>query len=299
MKKIITARLSLLFALLFLVSFRIQAFACVQSHDSVNVRVHYETPGNTDVSITLSNLKLATGTPNEFCSCGINGVTQAFSQILYVAFVDSGTTNPYPGFDVWDPSANAANAWNGVVASGSWNAFVSHVNVGGLLFNHPVELIVRARLQPGYYYTNVDSMLYISQLASDAWDNTNQVLGNMHQDVSGLLYNHVLIPEGPGSMYFANLDAALMTSSKPQQPQYQLDIFPVPAKDRLYVALRDPLNVVRAIEVYDTQGRQIIQVTDLKSHQEIIDVAAYPPGVYFLKIQTIAGLQTRKFLKSN
>lgn len=271
--------------------------ACVQQHDSVYVTVHYETPGNTDISLTLTNLRLATGTPNEFCSCGITHFTNIFSQILYVAFVDSGTTNPYPGFDVWDPSANASNAWNGVVSTGSWNAFVSHVNTAGLAFNHPVELIIRARLQPGYTYTYVDSTLYISNLGTDAWDNSNQILGNMHQDVSGFQNNHTLIPEGPGSTYFADLDAALMTHRENAQPAYSIDVFPVPARDRLYVRTPDPLNPILSWELIDGMGRLVANASGLHDQQTEIETAALSPGTYFLKMTSAKGLLTRKFTK--
>jgi Secretion system C-terminal sorting domain len=272
--------------------------ACVQPHDSVLVRVHYETPGNTDVSITLSNLLLATGTPNEFCSCGITNVTSIFTNILYVAFVDSGTTNPYPGFDVWDASAPAANAWNTVLTTNDWSAFVSHVNTSGLTINTPVELIIRARLAPGYTYSILDSALYISQLGTDAYDNNLQVLGNMHQDISGLHGPHTLIPEGPGSTYFATLDAALMTGRAAPQATYPLDIYPVPARDRVTVSLPNPLSAIHGLEIYDATGKRLFSQTGLKSHSEVVDVSTLPDGVYFLKVQTADGIQTRKFLKT-
>lgn len=274
------------------------ARACVQTHDSVYTKVHYETPGNTDVSITLTNLRLATGTPNEFCSCGITAVTSIFSQILYVAFVDSGTINPIPGFDQWNPSAQASNAWNSVLTTNDWSAFVSSVGASGLQFNRPVELIIRARLAPGYTYTLLDSILYVAQLGTDAYDNANQVLGNMHQDISGIQGPHTLIPEGPGSTYFATLDAALMTSNRPALPAYQLEIYPVPARDELRISLSDPLNVVHSMEVFDMQGRRITETADLKSHAETMDISQLPTGVYLLKVSTSNGVVTKKFSKS-
>jgi Secretion system C-terminal sorting domain len=290
---------SLLFlTAIFLFAGRPSAMACVQVHDSVYVSVHYA-PGNTDVSITLSNLRLATGTPNEFCSCGITNMTSIFTTILYVAFVDSGTTNPYPGFDVWDPSVPASNAWNTVLATNDWSAFVSHVNAGGLTFNHPVELIIRAASAPGITYQQVDSALYVSQLGTDAYDNTNQVLGNMHQDISGFQGPHTLIPEGPGSTYFATLDAALMTARTPTTPQSPVEIYPVPAVDRLYVDLHNPLNALRQIAVYDATGKRIHQESGLNGQRATVDVAALPQGFYFIKVSTANGVQTKRFLKAD
>jgi hypothetical protein len=289
----------LLLTFCFLAISRHQAQACVQPHDSVFVTVHYETPGNTDVSITVTNLRLASGTPNEFCSCGITSVTSIFSNILYVAFVDSGTTNPYQGFDPWDASVPAANAWNTVLTTNDWSAFVSNVNNGGLTFNHPVELIIRARLQPGYTYIYLDSALYVSQLGTDAYDNTNQVLGNMHQDISGFQNNHTLIPEGPGSTYFAMIDAALMVSKKDPLIAENLAIYPVPARDHLNVALHNPLDALREITVFDAMGKRIHQASGLKGQQASVDLSALPQGVYFIKVVTADGVQTQRFLKAD
>lgn len=273
------------------------AQACVQTHDSVYVKVHYETPGNTDISLTLTNLRLASGTPNEFCSCGITNFTNVFSTILYVAFVDSGTTNPVPGFDVWDQSANAANAWNSVLATNDWSAFVSHVNGNGLNSGNPVELIIRAQLAPGYTYTFVDSTLYYSYLGTDAFDNTNQVLGNMHQDISGFQNPHVFIPEGPGSTYFADLDAQLMVSNTRPKLALAMDIYPNPAKDQIKIALNSPFNQILGIEIYDATGRMQMQLNALNSQQEIMDIQNLNTGIYFVKVKTKQGIQTHKFLK--
>jgi hypothetical protein len=298
MKMLTKLSLLCLLTFCFLSASRQQARACVQVHDSVYVRVHYETPGNTDVSITVTNLRLATGTPNEFCSCGITNVTNVFSTILYVAFVDSGTTNPYQGFDVWDASAPAANAWNTVLATNDWSAFVSEVNSNGLTFNHPVDLIIRARLAPGYTYSFLDSALYVSQLGTDAYDNTNQVLGNMHQDISGFQGPHTLIPEGPGSTYFANLDAALMTSKPDPKVLENLSVYPVPARDRLNVALHNPLNSLVEIAIFDAMGKRIQQL-DVKGQEAIVDVAALPKGVYFMKVTTANGVKTQRFVTAD
>jgi Secretion system C-terminal sorting domain len=275
-----------------------QSKACVDYHnDSVYVIVHYDSTNFTDVTLTLTNLRLFGGNPNQFCSCGITSYTNVFSNILYVAFVDSGTTNPVQGFDVWDASANAANAWNNVVATGNWSGFVSMVNANGLAANAPVELLIRARLPVGATFYLMDSAIYYTQMGTDEWFDGSQTLGNTHQSVSGIDGPFDYRPEAPGSTYFSDLDAIFLTGRTAPQQRDGIDVFPVPAQDKVYVALRDPGSTLDRIEVYDAIGRIVFQQNASESRQSELNFAGLPTGMYFLQLHSDKGVLTKRIVK--
>lgn len=274
--------------------------ACVDYHnDSVFVIVHYDSTfsPNTDVSITLSNLQLFGGSPNQFCSCGVNSITNIFSDILYVAFVDSGTTNPVAGFDVWDASANASNAWAGVVASGNWSGFVAQVNGNGLTPGGKVELLIRARLPVGYTFAFMDTTLTVMKMGTDEWFDSQQTLGNTHQSVSGVEYGFQYISEGQNSTYFADLDAAYLTGRKDPESLLGLQLFPVPAMDKVYVRLNNPSNAIKELQLLDAAGRVLQSHSGLSGQQTQLDLADLPNGLYFIKVSSALGTETKRILK--
>lgn len=276
------------------------AKACVDYHTTVFITCHYDTVNFTDIAITVSNLRLFGGNPNDFCSCGITNYTDVFTNIHYVAFVDSGTTNPVTGFDVWNADANSTNAWESVLATGDWSGFVSGVNGNGLQSGSPVELIIRASLPAGYYFSLLDSNVYATQLGTDEWDNTNQTLANSHQSITSFWtgWPGTFIAEHSGSTYFSDLDNSIITSLDEKiEPSY-LEIGPVPAMDRLYVHLNNPDLTLQSASLYNLSGQKVgrVPLDGLRSGKVELDVSTYPEGVYFLKLETTSGVQTKKFV---
>ncbi|MEM7037928.1 MAG: T9SS type A sorting domain-containing protein [Bacteroidota bacterium] len=272
--------------------------ACVDYHLNVRFICHYDDPNYQNISLTVTNLQLAGGSPNEFCSCGITGYTSMWSNIQYVAFVDSGTTNTIPGFDVWTPDANANNAWDNVLSTGNWNAFVQDVNTT-LAPGTPVELIIRASLPPGYTFSVIDSSISNTAVGTDEWDNTNQTLANSHQSITwGWSQQTTYFAEGAGSTYFSDLDAALLVSVADQlKPQF--DLYPVPAVDQLYVKLGNVELQLRSAKVFSATGQLVAELNaqDFESGLARLDLSAYPQGIYFLRLDTENGTETKKFSK--
>lgn len=274
--------------------------ACIDFHTTVFITCHYDTTNWTDISVTVSNLRLFGGNPNDFCSCGITNYTDVFSNIQYVAFVDSGTTNPVAGFDVFNADANSSSAWESVLATGDWSGFVSSVNGNGLTGSAPVELIIRASLPMGYTFTLLDSNLQVTQLGTDEWDNANQTLANSHQSISGFWTGGAatFIAEDPANGYFQDLDNAILLSTEgPAVPSY-LKIGPVPATDRLFIHLENPSLSLLNAAVYNVEGRLVgnVPLDAIRSGKTEVDVSAYPEGVYFIKLKTEKGEQTEKFV---
>ncbi len=160
----------------------------------VTVTCYYDTVDYSDIVIVVSNFDLFGSSPNHFCSCGVNNYTNLFTDITYVAFVDSGTTDPVVGFEPWTPSSPAVSAWN-TALQGNWSGFVAEVGASGLPNADPVELIVKASLPPGYYFSLLDSQLTVTQIGSDEWDPVNQTLsqGHMHITNSWEFWNRTMI----------------------------------------------------------------------------------------------------------
>ena len=53
---------------------------------------------------------------------------------------------------------------------------------------------------------------------------------------------------------------------------------------------------IKGIQIFDITGKK---VESQKSAQVSIDVSNLPNGLFFIKIETKAGIQTQKFLKVN
>ncbi len=64
---------------------------------------------------------------------------------------------------------------------------------------------------------------------------------------------------------------------------YNLEIFPNPATDRVTIKIDEMFN---SVSIYSLNGQQMDVVTSQtgQSHQQTIDLSKYPKGVYFIKI---------------
>lgn len=286
----------LLFAFLFTFFAPQQAQACIDPDTTVTIHCDYDS-NYTDIMITVSNIRLFTASPNQFCSCAVTSWTSIFSQIQYVAFVDSGTFNPI-GFDPWTPSANATNAWESVLATGNWNGFVAQVAAGGALPGVPVDLIIRASLPPGYTFGMLDSALVISQLGSDEWDDTNQTLANSHQEIHGFWENGgpTYTEISPSSTFFEDVDNNILAALDPDWNQPPaVTLYPNPATDRVRIQLGEALHRYGEIELRDMQGRLIQALTPSSAVLEI-ETGKLNSGLYFLRVETDQGKVTRKLI---
>lgn len=274
--------------------------ACLDYHTTVFVTCHYDTTNWTDIAITVSNLRLFGGNPNDFCSCAITNYTDLFTNLQYVAFVDSGTTNPVPGFASWSSSSNASNAWESVLATGDWSGFVSGVNGNGLTATNPVELIIRASLPPGYTYTVLDSNIYATQLGTDEWSDTNQNLTGSHQSITGFWTGGAVtyMPENGSSTYFTDLDNSILLNVKDQVKASFVEIGPVPATDHLFVKMPNPALQLESAQIFNSAGQMVsdIPLKAFQSGEARLDLNDYPDGIYFLHIRTREAVQTKKFV---
>lgn len=157
--------------------------ACVDNTPSVTVTVQIDTV-NAEMVMVLSNLALTSVAPNigTFCTCALSTFSDVFSELQYVAFVDSGTTDVYLGFSAWTPEAAASGSWNDSfpMPGAPWQGFIAEVLYAGLEPTSPVELLIRAGVPPGYTVTTFDSVLTLTTLGTDEWDEVDLTVANHH-----------------------------------------------------------------------------------------------------------------------
>lgn len=175
--------------------------ACLDPDTTVIVTVNYDTldtspcPTAKDVEIRISNIRMMNETPNKICACALASASDLFTDIIYIAFVDSGTNNPYKGFGKFNENAKSSQAWKGQHgSSGDWSGFIATVLNSGLKSQDPVELVIRAKAPNNTQVVFNDSLCnhdlsdYVGQssLGTDEWDGTKDELKNAHQKVRGL-----------------------------------------------------------------------------------------------------------------
>lgn len=84
-----------------------------------------------------------------------------------------------------------------------------------------------------------------------------------------------------GAAFFAGAEPPVHTSVPAHaQAQAQVRVWPNPARDVVCVEGVGPL---RWIAVYDLYGRHLMTVNDIPESSFVVDLAAFPAGVYFLR----------------
>lgn len=283
-------------ASLFVVIQSFESHACVEPAPTVIVTCHYDSITFTDIALKVSNFNLFGGSPNEWCSCAITNYTNVFSNITYVAFVDSGTTVPVAGFLPWNGNAAAGVAWNSVLA-GNWNGFVAEVAASGLLAGTPIELIVRASLPLGYTYIVLDSSIALSSIGTDQWIDTGDSLGNMHQSIVSVTSGGTITFDNQPQSFFTALDASILNVGIFEQhaPLVGLAVLPNPSDGRFKVMAES--DAFDRIDIYDLIGNQIASIAKSSEY----DLSEFPDGLYLIRLVNDAGepIATQKFLKQN
>ena len=78
----------------------------------------------------------------------------------------------------------------------------------------------------------------------------------------------------------------------------KIKLYPNPALDELIVSINSTLSLVR-MEVIDLGGKRIAQFNEFSSNtqQHKINVSSFESGIYFIKIESLQGSITLKFVK--
>jgi hypothetical protein len=104
-------------------------------------------------------------------------------------------------------------------------------------------------------------------------------------------------------MEWLDLQIPEITSAESKQLISRLEVFPIPAVDKLYVQVASLRDESLTFMIRNSMGQSVLieqrnQSTDVIDHD--IDIRSLNAGIYFLTIQTSSGnYQTRKFIKSD
>ena len=100
-----------------------------------------------------------------------------------------------------------------------------------------------------------------------------------------------------GGLNFSSISFSKLTSSELQGDQEPgaIEIFPVPARDRLSIhGLHHPSSV----RIYDMNGRELFHYPSLSPQNVYINISDFENGVYFMKIENGSELHgIKKFIK--
>jgi len=74
-----------------------------------------------------------------------------------------------------------------------------------------------------------------------------------------------------------------------------VDVFPVPAREKLYIRTNDEAVKVTGISLYDVRGSQLMKIRPLPCSEPInLDISQYTDGIYLLVVETNGGKAFRK-----
>ncbi|GAB5539982.1 MAG: hypothetical protein Salg2KO_20850 [Salibacteraceae bacterium] len=215
--------------LLFLIPFLIfglinDSKACFDPDTTIVVIVNYDTIDSggcayaSEVAIRISNLRVMNESPNKICACGFKNLDSTFSNINFLAFVDSGTNNPYNGIALFDSKLQASTAWDNSAGNGSWGGFIADVINGGLSATSPVEFIIRAKAAEGLVFIDsnctgsatLEEQVNGLDFGTDAWDPILEDLDQSHQSIRELGEQQPVQMIQRNALFFSNLDGDIL-----------------------------------------------------------------------------------------
>lgn len=268
--------------------------ACIDPDTVITVTANYNADF-TEVAIVLGNLKFMTEAPNVFCSCSLASFSDFFTNIEYVAFVETGTTTPYPNMEPWENTSDADAAWNNSYPNsyGNWTGFIAEVINNGLGPSDDVELIIRASTPPGYFVSvsQIDSTLAFSYLGTDAWSPVDLALLGDHTGIRNLgsdNSSYVLVEKD--NAFFEDLDGTILSTHSNDSNIQDLLISPNPNSGsfELTYSLYEASTV--EFRLYDISGRLIYRKKEMPQSEGIIRASIQLPkeeisnGLYLFKI---------------
>jgi hypothetical protein len=252
------------------------SIACVDYHQPNPITAKYN-PTLTQLELTVHNLNIFAGADGDFCTCGvISAYESLFNGIYYVAFVDSGTTNPIQGFAPWVANQSASEAWQVHTSSvAPWNAFVAGV-IDEMTPGLAVELIIRLNvpeeLQNFQFLTEV---LSGSSLATDEWDAENETLAQSHLSISAF-----------GLITFLLVDDSYFSTSVPESENGSyFNVYPNPSEGQVLIDFNQ-IHPNQSIEVIDVKGQVIQTFAATELIRMELNLTSLVSGYYYLRLRS-------------
>lgn len=256
-----------------------KAQACLDP-DSVIVFASYDTidtkpcPTANQIELRVSNIRMMTESPGRLCACALADKAKLYDQLIYIAFVDSGTNKPYDGFAKFNANEKSSAQWKGSYGNkGDWSGFVAKVVNDGLKASSPVELVIRAKAPNGMTVIIQDSTpcsndllnaVAQSALGTDEWDGDKEELKGAHQMVRTMRMAQT-IPMKTAT-YFEELDKEVLTALSANAPvfifkEHDLSVYPNPSQGRLNLEMDLVTDAKVEVTWVDLMGREVTLVS--------------------------------------
>ncbi len=267
------------------------SIACITPPDSVITTIMVDT-ANCELFIEVTNLRLMGGTPNEFCSCGINGLLSALGDVSYVVFVDSVTNEPILGFDQFAFNQFASSAWDDAASGPDWNGFVSDVNSAGLLDQQAVKLWIKFDVYDTVIIDGFEAdfcedpysfeeFFYSAAYGTDEWDDSNNSLSGSHQSII-FIYNYpttfIIVEEG----FFIPFDDIVSSfyTGISELDNTEFTLYPNPAYNVVHLQYPKayPLG---SVNIYSIAG-ELVSTTEI-IEDNAVDVSNLEQGTYMIE----------------
>lgn len=98
---------------------------------------------------------------------------------------------------------------------------------------------------------------------------------------------------GAGAMYIVGIVPQSQTDIKTINSDH-ISVFPNPASDQITIDFGN--TVVRQLKIFDMMG-SLLEMVDVSTQQETIDLSAYHAGVYLLQIEGQESIFRKKIIK--
>ncbi len=92
-------------------------------------------------------------------------------------------------------------------------------------------------------------------------------------------------------LYLDDINLIHGTVSIAENKKDNINVFPNPTNGKIYIS--DPDNSITNVQVFDQHGKMIYNNSSKQIHQSI-DMSAYQQSLYFIKMQTVNGMVTKK-----
>ena len=290
---------------LFLIGYGKQAQSCISDTiTTITVTINYETFFQSpctyvaNIEIRLGNLSLMTESPGKVCACAL-AFGNFYDSVIFIAFVDSGTNNPYQGFAAFNEELASNTAWDSDQPGfGGWSGYVASVVNAGLVATDPVEMVIRAAASSSNLLAWQDSFNCVTSaiydvvpqtnVATDEWIPTSSSLGNTHQKVRTLNTSVTYLTKT--ASYFTTLDTAIMNNmpmvSVPMRPKpIQFKVVPNPFSNNMKVTVTTGQQI-NSFEIHDLGGKLVRSESGLNENVLVIERGSLPQGMYFLELST-------------
>lgn len=247
--------------------------ACVDYHQVAPVAVAVN-ESQTDMELTVSNLTIFAGAPGDQCSCGLTTYNDLFDNIYYVAFVDTLTGEPIPGFDIWSNSAQASAAWESYSGSSTtWTGFISEV-VSDMIPDFPVNLVIRLTIPQPPDLDGIVEVLSAANLGTDEWDPVAEDLTDSHNSISDIVIQSWIVVD----------DSYFESTGITEPDQGVMSVFPNPTSGIFYVESDELTQNAANLEVYNASAQRVTVISTQSGSRVAVDLSGKSPGLYFVRL---------------